>query len=166
MKFLSLVICFHSFGLLVASSPSNEDKAGTATNSANPLTFLDSTIDTRAPIIPKPFLPSLNHEAAIHVTDQVHLVNRAKGQKGGDKSTGGKQSKANEMIMNQKLQAGNRDVILGCTLGVYGFLGFLALLAWYFDVLPGFGRLVESILEGQHDQKWRLAAEFGEVIGR
>lgn len=60
--------------------------------------------------------------------------------------------------MNQKLQASNRNVILGWNLGVYGVLGLLALVAWYFDILPGFGRSVESILEGQHNEKRRQAA--------
>ncbi|PVH77742.1 hypothetical protein DL98DRAFT_636989 [Cadophora sp. DSE1049] len=155
MKTFFLFLCLVLSSLLAATSPGNSIEAGAATDTAYPPTSLSNNVHVRAPVIPEPFLPAPCHENRAQLPGSAHLINRAKGQKGDGKSNGEKTSKADKMIMNQKLQASNRDVILGWTLGVYGFLGFLALVAWHFDILPGFGRSVESILEGQHDQKER-----------
>jgi hypothetical protein len=54
-----------------------------------------------------------------------------------------------QQIKIQKQQASKQHAILGWTLGVYRFLGILALVAWYFDVLPGFGKSVELIMAGR-----------------
>ena len=139
MRGSSISICLILWAMLVASSPGRKAGDGIATTAASQ-TAPSNDFNSRVPVVHELFLPSLKQHDTPKCSERRQLNSRAKGQKGNRNSDEVKQSKADKLIMNQKLQASNRNVILGWNLGYMEFWdscpGCLVFryLAWFWEV--------------------------------
>tara|TARA_R110002060_G_scaffold24251_3_gene32944 strand:+ start:1455 stop:1910 length:456 start_codon:yes stop_codon:yes gene_type:complete len=132
--------------MLVASSPGRKAGDGIATTAASQ-TAPSNDFNSRVPVVHELFLPSLKQHDTPKCSERRQLNSRAKGQKGNRNSDEVKQSKADKLIMNQKLQASNRNVILGWNLG---YMEFWDSLPWLLGI-----SISCLVLGGLWNQYWK-----------